>query len=209
MRKSSLLPLVVLSAGFGSPAFAHHPMGGRIPATFMEGLLSGLAHPVIGPDHLLVIVAVGLLTVGLSHGAWLAGSFVAATLLGTALHLARLDIPAAEVLIAGTVVLFGTLMFYSRSAGRSVGLSSLAPIAVGAGVLHGYAYGEAIVGAGASPLVAYLLGFCAIQAVLVLSVRYLTGWIATKGVAMARVYAISGTAVSILGVALVIAALNG
>lgn len=209
MRKSSLLPLLLLSTGFTNPAFAHHPMGGRIPVTFMEGLLSGLAHPMIGPDHLLVIIAVGLLAVGLSQGAWLAGSFVGATLLGTGLHLARLDIPATEVLIAGTVVLFGTLVFFSRSAGRSIGLSSLAPIAVCAGVLHGYAYGEAIVGAGASPLVAYLLGFCAIQAVLVLGVRYLARWIATKGIAMARVNAISGTAVSILGAALVIVALNG
>ena len=29
------------------PAFAHHVMGGRQAATFGEGLLSGLGHPVI------------------------------------------------------------------------------------------------------------------------------------------------------------------
>ena len=27
-------------------------MGGKTPSTFAEGLLSGLGHPVIGPDHL-------------------------------------------------------------------------------------------------------------------------------------------------------------
>jgi hypothetical protein len=33
-----------------APASAHHVMGGRTPSTFLEGLLSGLAHPVIGPE---------------------------------------------------------------------------------------------------------------------------------------------------------------
>ena len=32
-------------------ANAHHMMGGRVPETFTEGLLSGLAHPVIGLDE--------------------------------------------------------------------------------------------------------------------------------------------------------------
>src|SRR5262244_1869797 len=38
------------------PAFAHHLMGGRMPSTFVEGLLSGLGHPVIGIDHLAFLV---------------------------------------------------------------------------------------------------------------------------------------------------------
>src|SRR5262249_57584778 len=42
------------------PAFAHHMMGGRTPSTFMEGLLSGLGHPVIGLDHLAFLLAVGV-----------------------------------------------------------------------------------------------------------------------------------------------------
>ena len=41
-------------------AQAHHVMGGRTPETFMQGLLSGLAHPVIGLDHLAFIVAMGV-----------------------------------------------------------------------------------------------------------------------------------------------------
>ncbi len=28
------------------PAFAHHVTGGRVPVTFADGLLSGLAHPI-------------------------------------------------------------------------------------------------------------------------------------------------------------------
>ena len=44
----------------GVPAFAHHLMGGHTPATFGEGILSGLGHPVIGLDHFAAVVAVGV-----------------------------------------------------------------------------------------------------------------------------------------------------
>jgi urease accessory protein len=33
-------------------ASAHHLMGGRTPSTFADGILSGVGHPIIGPDHL-------------------------------------------------------------------------------------------------------------------------------------------------------------
>src|SRR5688572_7852281 len=139
MRPSPLLAVVAVSLGFSTPALAHHPMGGRVPVTFLEGLLSGLAHPVIGPDHLLVIVAVALLSLGLPRGGWLAASFVSSTLVGTGLHLARINVPAAEVLIAGTVVVFGTLVLSSRMSGQRASLGRLAPVAIIAGTLHGYA----------------------------------------------------------------------
>jgi hypothetical protein len=50
--------------GFFSPAFAHHALGGKLPATAWEGFLSGLAHPVIGLDHLAFVVAIGLVAAG-------------------------------------------------------------------------------------------------------------------------------------------------
>ena len=208
MRPSPLLAFLCFFLGFSTPAFAHHPTGGRIPATFAEGLLSGLAHPMIGPDHLLAIIAVGLLSLGISNGGWLAALFVSSTLIGTGLHLARIDVPAAEVLIAGTVVVFGTLVLSSRASGRRAWFGPLVPMAIIAGALHGYAYGEAIVGAGASPLVAYLLGFCIIQTAVVLGVRRLSGWISEKGMSTARLRTISGAMVSLAGVVLVVVALN-
>jgi urease accessory protein len=39
----------------------------------------------------------------------------------------------------------------------------LAGLAAFAGIFHGYAYGEAIIGANMTPLLAYLLGFSVIQ----------------------------------------------
>ena len=174
-----------------------------------EGLLSGLAHPMIGPDHLLAVIAVGLLSQGLARGGWLAAMFVSSTLLGTGLHLARIDVPAAEVLIAGTIVVFGTLLLSSRTSGHRVWLGRLTPVAIFAGALHGYAYGEAIVGAGASPLVAYLLGFCAIQTGVVLVVRQLSKRLADTAIPTPRLRTLSGAMVSLAGVVLVVVALNG
>ena len=43
------------------PAAAHHFMDGTTPATAAEGLLSGLAHPLIGLDHLLFLMAAATL----------------------------------------------------------------------------------------------------------------------------------------------------
>ncbi len=44
-----------------SPAFAHHPfgMGDSDALTTWQGLLSGLGHPLLGPDHLLFLLALG------------------------------------------------------------------------------------------------------------------------------------------------------
>ena len=50
----------LLAAGVSS-AHSHHVMDYAMPATALEGLLSGLGHPVIGIDHLLFIAGAGVL----------------------------------------------------------------------------------------------------------------------------------------------------
>ena len=47
----------VATAGTAS---AHHLMGGKTPSTFADGILSGVGHPIIGPDHLAFLVALGI-----------------------------------------------------------------------------------------------------------------------------------------------------
>ncbi|EKQ69805.1 hydrogenase/urease accessory protein [Leptolyngbyaceae cyanobacterium JSC-12] len=164
MLKSSSLQLRVGLAGLAAmllatPASAHHAMGGQIPANFSEGFLSGLAHPVIGIDHLTFVVAAGLLAVTKRQGIWIPIAFVLAALGGTGLHLMGVDLPASEFLIASSVLGFGILLALPQSPNLA-GMIGLGAIA---GIFHGYAYGEAIVGAEMTPLVSYLLGFTAIQ----------------------------------------------
>jgi urease accessory protein len=144
-----------------APALAHHPMGGETPQTLVQGLLSGLAHPIIGIDHLAFLVVAALLAFTLSGVArWLApAAFVGGTIAGTLIHVQALDLPAAELLVAATVVLGGALVLSARRLGAGLMLLLLA----GAGVLHGYAYGESIVGAEQTVLGGYLVGFALIQ----------------------------------------------
>jgi urease accessory protein len=207
MRSRPFFAALLCFLGLTAPAVAHHAMDGSLPVTFMDGLVSGLLHPVIGPDHFLGIVAVGLLSLGVSRGEWLAIAFVAASVLGTGLHLASVDVPAAEALVAGTVIVFGALVLALRSPEHRAWLGRLLPVALTAGTLHGYAYGESIVGAGASSLVAYLIGFCVAQAAVVLGVRRVCEWISAKGLSTIRLRTISGAVVSLGGLLLITLAL--
>lgn len=86
-------------------------------------------------------------------------AFVIAGLAGTGIHLQSLDLPAPEFFIAASVLLFGALLALKQSPNWRI----VAGLAVIAGIFHGYAYGEAIVGADMTPLMAYLTGFTVIQ----------------------------------------------
>jgi urease accessory protein len=148
---------VALSAA--APASAHHVMGGEVPATIWQGLLSGLGHPIIGVDHLAFIVGVGLISHLVGLPALLPLVFLAGTVLGCVLHIQGYDLAASELAVALSVAIAAAVL--ALRVRIPVGL--LAPLLVVAGALHGYAYGESIVGAEATPLAAYVVGFSAIQ----------------------------------------------
>ncbi len=141
------------------PALAHHPFGGQTRNNFVEGFLSGLGHPVIGIDHLTFVIAVGLMAGLLRYGFALPLTFIAAAIAGTGLHIMGVNLPFPELMIAASVLIFGGLLALKKVLPLVVMLG----LAAIAGIFHGYAYGEAIVGAQMNPLVAYLLGFSIIQ----------------------------------------------
>ena len=102
------------------PAFAHHVMGGQTPQTFGQGLLSGVAHPLIDIGHFAFVIAVGI-TAALTGRIWtLAIAFVAGTLAGCFVHLAGVTLPVAELVIAATVLLLGAIIADSARQQRSV-----------------------------------------------------------------------------------------
>ncbi|MEF2551797.1 HupE/UreJ family protein [Aurantimonas sp. A2-1-M11] len=151
--------VTALLALLPTAAFAHHPTGGMAPQSMADGLLSGLAHPVIGLDHLAFIIGVGLLAALTAHRFTAPLLFIGATIAGTLLHLMAFDLPAAEFVIALSVAAIGVLALSGRAYGMVVtgGLFAIA------GLFHGYAYGEAVVGSESGVVAAYLIGFAAIQ----------------------------------------------
>lgn len=145
-----------------SPASAHHAMGGKMPSTFLEGFLSGLAHPVIGVDHLAFVVTVGLFAATMSQGIFIPLSFVLSAMLGAGIHLLGATLPVVELIVSGSILLFGILLAIKKSPSLLVMIA----LSAVAGLFHGYAYGEAIFGAQTTALVAYLTGFTVIQLVI-------------------------------------------
>jgi urease accessory protein len=143
-------------------------MGGRTPSTFADGILSGIGHPIIGPDHLAFLVALGL-AVGV--GRLSLGTpflFLVAMACGVAAHVAAVNIPAAELIVGASVLIAGILIALDRR----IPAGAWAAIFGIAGFFHGYAYGESIYGAEPTPLVAYLVGLVAVQTLLVVGIAF-------------------------------------
>jgi urease accessory protein len=154
---------LVISAGTAS---AHHLMGGKTPSTFVDGILSGVGHPIIGPDHLAFLVALGT-AVGVSRLSLVTPFlFLLAMACGVAAHVAAVSIPAAELIVAVSVLTAGVLIALDWNI-PSAAWAALFSIA---GFFHGYAYGESIYGAEPTPLAAYLIGLVAVQTVLVVGI---------------------------------------
>lgn len=151
-------------------ALAHHPMGGQTPATLTQGLLSGLGHPVIGLDHLAFILGIGLLAAVGGFGPLLPLAFVAAMSGGLALHLAGLDLPGVELAVATSALLIGLAVARPRNVERLLDQTqwSEALVFALAGLFHGYALAESIIGAEATPLAGYVAGLLLCQATLAL-----------------------------------------
>ena len=158
-------PFFLLTA----PASAHHVIGGKLPSTFLEGLLSGLGHPIIGPEHLAVLIAVGIVVGASRLSLLLPVAFIAAMAAGVEMHLSGAALPAAEILIALSAVIVGLLL----ALGRALPAAAWGILFAVAGFFHGYAFGESIYGAETAPLGAYLLGLVVVQSMLTIGVALL------------------------------------
>ena len=186
--------LVILS----SAAWAHHFMGSALPQTFMQGLLSGLGHPLIGVDHAAFIIGAGFFLALLDRGLVGVLALIGGALVGAAMHLAGIDVPGDEIGVALSVVLIGALVI----ARRRIELTWIAAGLAVAGVLHGHAYAESIFGAEPTPLGAYLLGFSLIQLAVASGAYWAHRRILARRETWAKPVAVGlGTFVSFVGVA--------
>jgi urease accessory protein len=140
-----------------------------LPATVMahaggeaHSFLAGALHPLSGLDHLLAMLAVGLLA-GCSGGNmrwWLPASFVTAMAAGAGLGATGVEVPLIEVGVAFSLVAFGVALV-SR---QSLRPPMLIALAAGFALFHGHAHGTEM-GANLSAL-PYALGFMLATALL-------------------------------------------
>ena len=198
MRSGSLGLLVSLAA---APAFAHHPMGGQTPQSFLNGLLSGLGHPVIGLDHLAAVVGVGILAGLAARGIGPVLAFSAAVIAGVAVHVAGIGLPAGEMLVGLTTLVIGGLVIV-RSKLPPLLAASLFALA---GLVHGHALGESIVGAEPTPLAAYLLGLFVVQSATAV-VAYVATLAFLRQPSRALGVSVAGAVVAVIGAAAATAA---
>ena len=133
-----------------STVYAHE--GGNLP---LGGFLSGLVHPVLGYDHLLAMLSVGILSAQIGGRAiWtVPATFVGVMALGGVLGLVDVGIKITELGIAFSLVILGSVIASERRLPII-----LAMIGVGFfAIFHGYAHGTEMPQT-AQP-VAYAFGF--------------------------------------------------
>ena len=169
-RLGRMTAAVVLMTGLLAPtlAFAHHPTGGITPKTFWHGFLSGVGHPVLGPDHLAFILGIGLLVALSRRWLWLPVAFVATLLPGVLTHAAGFGLGPNEMFVALSVLLLGAVLLLEER----LPVAALTGAVLLAGFCHGYAFGETIVGAEATPIIAYLVGL----SMTILAMTTLIAW---------------------------------
>lgn len=152
----AIFVLSIALATIAGPALAHPGAGAA------AGLPAGFAHPFAGLDHVLAMVAVGILAVQAGGRSLLAlpAAFVGMMVAGGALALAGMALPFVEPGIVGSVVVLGAVVALGRRlpAGAALGL-----VAVFA-VFHGQAHAvEMPAGAG---IAGYAFGFAVATATL-------------------------------------------
>lgn len=174
MRAARMIaPLMLLT--LASPAFAHDGHGG--------GLAQGLAHPFTGADHLLAMIAVGLVAAMRGgRAAWaLPLSFVAAAGLGFGAGRFGLTLPMVEPVILASVLLLGLLVMAAVPVNLVAGVALVAAF----GVFHGQAHAAE---AGSQAIAGFAAGFLMASAGLHaagLALHHLTGtrWSRAAGAA--------------------------
>jgi urease accessory protein len=105
----------------------------------VSGLAAGFSHPLGGLDHMLAMIAVGVLGFQLRGRAmWaLPATFVAMMVAGGLLGLGGVALPLVELGIVGSGIVLGLAI----ALGRRLPVAMAAPLAGAFGIFHGHAHG--------------------------------------------------------------------
>jgi urease accessory protein len=150
-----ILICIALTGALVSPALAHTGVGQT------DSFTSGIAHPLNGLDHILVMITVGVWGViagGRAIWVW-PMAFVGTMLAGFAAATVGLQIPFVEPAISSSIIILGLL----------VALAAKGPVWLGAAItglfafFHGHIHGTEATAVG---LVPYAAGFALATAAL-------------------------------------------
>jgi len=136
MKITSILPRVVLAILFwlvARPAFAH------IGSGFGGGFFSGFSHPLLGPDHLLAMVSVGIWGAELGAPAiWvLPITFPLIMAIGGAAGIVGMPLPGTEIIIALSVIVLGGMVAMAARLNLVLALVIVGVFAFAHGHAHG------------------------------------------------------------------------
>lgn len=139
-----------------SIAYAHTGIG------VATGLVHGVAHPLSGADHLLAMVAVGILATQLGRRAlWaLPATFVGLMIGGFVLAASGIALPGVELVIMASVIVLGTVVARAGAMPMIVAVAMVGTFAL----FHGHAHGAEMPGAVHAGT--YLAGFALATALL-------------------------------------------
>lgn len=112
-----------------------HTFGGAVGAGFPQGV----AHPFGGLDHLLAMITVGLWAAQKGGKAlWvIPATFMSAMVLGGALGMEGIDLPAVELGIAASLMALGSVVAFAFRPPLWIGMLLVGVFAV----FHGHAHG--------------------------------------------------------------------
>lgn len=157
IRKTAIGIFLGLAASLAANPALAHTYGAE-----GAGLALGFMHPVMGLDHVLAMIAVGLWAAQ-RGGAdlWrLPAAFIGAMVAGMLMALAGIGLPMVELGIAGSVVLLGILVGFAAR----IPSAAAVPLVVLFALFHGYAHGTELPETAVPVL--YAVGFVAATALL-------------------------------------------
>ena len=140
---------LILLAAVPSAAAAHSGTG------LAGGFLSGVEHPLSGPDHMLAMIAVGLWGAFLGRPLMIALPVIFPNMMaiGAGIGMAGVPLPPVELGIALSVLILGLMILFAVRAPVLVACAVVAMF----GLFHGYSHGLELPSA-ADPI-GYATGF--------------------------------------------------
>ena len=140
-----------------SPVQAHHPWDLDVGSlTYFQGFLSGLAHPLVGIDHFLFLLSIGL--VGVSH-IYLIPFLLTLGMIGSLLAQTIPSIPGIELIASASLIGSAIVTL------RKFKIFWILPLII----VHGYVLGQSVIGSEPSPLASYLFGILISEAIVIFS----------------------------------------